>query len=84
MHWKALSWMCSFLLLAVILSEVHVKPGRKDFVSEKIYRKICVRGINFLTALPPFYGILCCFLCLVPSPSQVTYLLNGPYGCCSV
>ena len=73
-----------FLLLAVILSELHVKPRRKDIVSEKIYRKICVRGINFLTALPSFYGILCCFLCLLPSPYQVTYLLNGPYGCCSV
>ena len=49
-----------------------------------MYRKICVRGINLLIALPPFYVILCCFLCLLPSPSQVTYLLNGPYGWCSV
>ena len=73
-----------FLLPAVILSELHVKPRRKDWVSEKIYRKICVRGINLLIALPPFYVILCCFLCLLPSPSQVTYLLNGPYGWCSV
>ena len=73
-----------FLLPAVILSELHVKPRRKDWVSEKMYRKICVRGINLLIALPPFYVILCCFLCLLPSPSQVTYLLNGPYGWCSV
>ena len=71
-----------FLLLAVILSELHVKPIRK--VSEEIYRNICVRGINFLTALTPFYVIRCCFLCLLLSPSQVTYLLNGPYGWCSV
>ena len=71
-----------FLLLAVILSELHVKPRRK--VSEEIYRNICVRGINFLTALTPFYVIRCCFLCLLLSPSQVTYLLNGPYGWCSV
>ena len=61
-----------------------MKPRRKDWVSEKIYRKICVKGINFLTELPPFYVIFCCFLCLLPSPSQVTYLLNGPYGLCSV
>ena len=73
-----------FLLLVVILPGFHMKPRRKDWVSEKIYRKICVRGINLLIALPPFYVILCCFLCLLPSPSQVTYLLNGPYGWCSV
>ena len=73
-----------FLLPAVILSELHVKPRRKDWVSEKIYGKTGVRGINFLTAFTPFYVILCCFLCLLPSPSQVTYLLNGPYGWCSV
>ena len=72
-----------FLLLAVTLSELQVKPRRKDWVSKKIYRKI-VRGISFLTALPPFYVILCCFLCLLPSPSQVTYLFNGLYGWCSV
>ena len=57
---------------------------RKYRVSEKIYRKICVRDINFLTALPPLYVILCCFLRLLPSPGQVTYLLSGPYGWCSV
>ena len=73
-----------FLLLVVILPELHMKPRRNDFVLEKIYRKICVRGVNFLTALPPLYVILCCFLCLLPSPSQVTYLLNGRYGWCSM
>ena len=73
-----------FFLLVVILPEVQVKPRRKDRVSEKIYRKICVRGINFLTALPPFCAILCCFLCLLPSFSQVTYLLYSSYGWCSV
>ena len=73
-----------FLLLVVILPGFHMKPRRKDWVSEKIYRKICVRGIKLLIALPPFYVILCCFFCLLPSPSQVTYLLNGPYGWCSV
>ena len=73
-----------FLLLAVILSELHVKPKKKDWVSEKIYRKICVSDINFLTARTPFHVILCCFLCLFPSPSQVTYLLNGLSGWCFV
>ena len=72
------------LLLAVILSELHVKPKKKDWVSEKIYRKVCVRDINFLTARTPFYVILCWFLCLLPSPSQVTYLLNGLCGWCFV
>ena len=75
---------CALLLLAVMLSQLHVRPRRKVWVSEKIYRKICGRGINFLTALLPFYLILCCFLCLLLSSSQVTYLLNGPYGWCSV
>ena len=55
---------------AVILSELYVKPR--------------MRGINFLTALSPFYVIFCCFLCLLPSPSQVTYLLNNSYEWCSV
>ena len=73
-----------FFLLVVILPQVQVKPRRKDRVSEKIYRKICVKGINFLTALPPFCAILCCFLRLLPSFSQMTYLLYGSYGWCSV
>ena len=67
-----------------MLSELHVKLRRKDWVSNKIYREICVKGINILTALTPFYVILCCFLCLLPSPSQVTFLLNGTHGWCSV
>ena len=32
---------------------------------------------TFLTGRPPFYAILCCYLGLLPSPSQVTYLLSG-------
>ena len=69
---------------AVILSELHVKPRRKDWVSVTIHKKICVRDINLLTALPPFYVIFCCFLCLLPSPSQVTHLLNDSYEWWSV
>ena len=51
-----------FLLLAVILSELHEKPRRKDWVKEKIHRRICVRDITFLTARCPFYVFLLLFL----------------------
>ena len=39
-----------FWLLVVILSELHLKSRRKDWDSEKIHRRICVRDIHFLTA----------------------------------
>ena len=73
-----------FFLLAVILSDLHVNPRRKDWVAEKIHRRICVKGITFLTACPPFYVIFCCFLDLLPFPSLVTYLLHVSYGWYSV
>ena len=63
-----------FLTLALIFSEFHVNPWRKDSVSEK---RIVFVWVTFLTSRPPFYVILCCCLRLLPSPSQVTYLLNG-------
>ena len=55
-----------FLLLVVIVSELHEKARRnKDWVTEKSAflkkvqkkstRTICVRDITFLTAHPPFY-----------------------------
>ena len=34
-------------------------------------------GITFLTTRLPFYVIFCCFLRLLPSLSQMMYLLNG-------
>ena len=72
-----------FLLLAVI-SELHEKPkGIKIELQKKVHRKICVRDITFLTARLPFYVIFCCFFCLLPPPSQVTYLLNGPIHNCN-
>ena len=57
-----------FLLLAIILSELHEKPRKnKDWVTEKstFLKKvqkestgiICVRDITFLTARPPFYNV---------------------------
>ena len=64
------------LTLGLIFSEFHVNLGSKDSVSEKRNR-ICVSDETFLTARHPFCVILCCCLRLLPSPSQVTYLLNG-------
>ena len=65
-----------FLLLAVVLSELHEKPRRnKDELQKKVHRRTCVKDITFLTARLPFYVIFCCFLRLLPS--QVTSLLNG-------
>ena len=54
-----------FLLLAVIFSECHEKPRRKDWVSEKVHRRTFVRHITFLAAYPP-YVIFYCFFCLLP------------------
>ena len=65
-----------FLTFALIFSEFHVNPRRKDSVSESRNR-ICVSDETFLTARPPLYVILCCCLRLLPSPSHATYLLNG-------
>ena len=50
-----------FLLLAVILSEFHEKPRRKDLVAEKVHRRICGRNITFLAARPSSYIIFVVF-----------------------
>ena len=34
-----------FLLLAIILSECHENPRRKDWLQQKVHKRICVRGI---------------------------------------
>ena len=68
-----------FVLLSVILSELHEKPRKKNELQQKVNRRICVRDVTFLTAHPPFYVIFCCFLRLLPPTSEVTYLLNGHY-----
>ena len=62
----------SFLLLAVILSELPEKPKRKDWVTKKkIHRSICVRNITLLTARSPFYVFLLLPLStLSPFPSN--------------
>ena len=63
-----------FLLLAVILLELHEKPRRKDLVTTKSTLKnlICVRDITFLIAHRSFYVFFCCFVRLLPPPSKVT------------
>ena len=62
-----------FLLVAVILSDLHEKPRRKKaWVTEKVNRQICVRNITFLTARTLFYAFFCYFLPLLLSPSEVT------------
>ena len=38
-------------------------------LQKKACRIICVRNINFFIARPPFYYIICYFLCLLPTPS---------------
>ena len=55
------------------------QEGLKIELQKKIPRRICVRDITFLTARPPLYVILCCFIRLLPPPCQVTYLMNDPY-----
>ena len=67
-----------FLLLTVILSELHEKPRRiKIELQKKDHRRISVREITFLTTRLPFDVIFCCFLRLLPPLSQVTYVLNS-------
>ena len=66
------SFLDVLLVLAGILSEVHEKPRRKDWVTEKNTSKNFWRGYHFLTACPLFSVFL------LP-PSQVTYLWNSPY-----
>ena len=63
-----------FLLLAIVLSEEHYEKPRNnnDRVTEKIHS-------HFVTAHHPFSIFFCCFLHLLPPPSQVMYLLNDPY-----
>ena len=63
-----------FSLLAAILSGLHEKPRRnKDWVTEKVQRKVSANDITFLIARPLFYVTFCCFLRLL---TPVTYLLE--------
>ena len=42
------------------------QEGIKIELQKKVRRRIRVRDITFLTARPPFYITLCCFLRLLP------------------
>ena len=48
-------------------------------LQKKVHKRICVKDIPFLNTCPPFYYVICCFLCLLLPPFQRTYLLNSPY-----
>ena len=71
---------CAFLLFAVILSGLHGKPRKnKDWVTEKYIEEFKWGTTLFwLCTSPPFYVTFCCFHCLLPLHSEVTYLLNDP------
>ena len=60
-----------FMLLAVILAVLNEKPRMKDWVTEK---KSCIKITSL--HLHHFLCHFCCFLRLLPPPTQVTYLLN--------
>ena len=79
MHWQAFSWMCSFCCsLEYYQVFMRNREGIKIELLKKVHRRICERDITFLTTRPPFYVTFCCFLNLLPPPSRVKYLLNGP------
>ena len=68
-----------FLLLALILTELHEKLRKnKDWVTEKISKKNLCEGHHFFDYTPSFLCHFCCFLRLLSLPFQVMYLLNGP------
>ena len=47
------------------------QEGIKIKLLKKVHRRICVRGITFLTAHFPFYAVFCCFLHLLPFLNDV-------------
>ena len=68
-----------FWLLAVILSELHEKPRRKDWIIRKEYMEEFVWGISLFWLHAPLSVFFCCFLRVLPPSSQVTPLRNDPY-----
>ena len=68
-----------FFLPTVILSELHERPRRKDWVTEKSTQKNLCEGNHFFDWTPSF---LCHFLSLSlssPSPFPIGVLPNGLY-----
>ena len=68
-----------FLSLAVIFQSFMGNQKEKIELQKKIHRRSCVREIPFLPAYPRSFLIFCRFFCLLFSPMQATYLLNGPF-----
>ena len=77
MLFLAFSLVCSFCCLLKYYQDFSRNQEEiKIELQKKVHRRICVRDITFSTAHPPFYVMFYCFF--IYSPSQVTYLLNGP------
>ena len=74
--WDVL-FCCSLEYYQVLMRN---QEGIKIELQKKLPRTIYVWDITFLTARPPLYVTLCCFLRLLPRPCQVTYLMNDPYA----
>ena len=64
-----------FLGFVILVARCNVIRALWEIKEKRLYGRICVRDITFLTIRPPFYVIFSYF---IPS-SQVTYLLNGPH-----
>ena len=62
-----------FLGFVILVARCNVIRALWEIKKKRLYGRICVRDITFLTIRPPFYVIFSYF---IPS-SQVTYLLNG-------
>ena len=68
-----------FLLLAVILSELHEKTKKKRLSYRKKCIEECVWGISLFWLHALFSMSFCCVLRLLPPASQVKHLWNGCY-----
>ena len=71
-----------FLLVAVILSNHHENPRRKDLVTEKSTQKYCVRDITFSPAHSP-YIIFLSFFSTTLSLLSTPILSRKKRICCS-
>ena len=66
-----------FLMLAVILLELHERPRGKDCITEKSTWKNLCKEYYFFDCTP--FILRLCFLRLLLPPSQLALLWNGPY-----
>ena len=70
----------SLFLVAVIFSELHENPRRKDCVTtKKEHRRVCVRDITFLAAhLSTSFFIA--FFCLLPRFSFLQFYVRNIFA----